>query len=648
MKQIKTNSWFTLVELIVVITILVILWTIAFISLEWYSSQARDSKRLSDVQNIKTSLELFSLNTWEYPTPDLWVDVLYDTEIVWKQWIVWDNVTSNLSRNLNKKPIDPLTESEYIYSLMTWWTKYELLSIYESVLVSDNNLLSTANAENQLYPKIDWTYNWIFVKTTNYYIPTPSIINSELNWIWWELTDSNIKSQIITGWENNIDNIWIDTKIWWLDWMNLEVFSWTLDEVWEDDNLNKRNLLEKIQNAYSWTVLSNNWVYKEIVNIDLASLGTVIYLMDNLIYNKWKLTWIITQKICEAANWVWIPSNYDVYIWSNQSKSWFCISPTVNFWDSNDWFDWISWNWWWDYDRNRYNWWDTEIYTDMMDSWLVDSLWYGWQTRKLESPDWYTCKRLWDATKWYTNNLNIDNKLWEDTLENRMRYLSKYKNTYDNIISSAIDWIDFWTIWPINGHAIPALYLADCIDWKNDLTKSMTYTHKDNTIEEITYEEYSEDVDLLEMWWEENSSNLSSSIYQNRQKYLTAWTQQSWSHLPSAFSYIDNETAWWELQIWSLTNWEYFQNDNVKWEYQMACENNYLWIVYWDDATKQYRWWEDHLNSERIWLSAIGESDGSLWWKTARLIVPGWCWGFQRLSTGHRGGTESARFVIRP
>jgi prepilin-type N-terminal cleavage/methylation domain-containing protein len=69
MKQ--TNfKWFTLVELIVVITIIAILWTIAFITLQWYSAQARDSKRLSDIQNIKKSLELFSLNTWKYPLPD--------------------------------------------------------------------------------------------------------------------------------------------------------------------------------------------------------------------------------------------------------------------------------------------------------------------------------------------------------------------------------------------------------------------------------------------------------------------------------------------------------------------------------------------------------------------------------------------------
>jgi len=44
---------FTLVELIVTITILAILWTIGFISLQWYSQDARDATRLSDIWNIK-------------------------------------------------------------------------------------------------------------------------------------------------------------------------------------------------------------------------------------------------------------------------------------------------------------------------------------------------------------------------------------------------------------------------------------------------------------------------------------------------------------------------------------------------------------------------------------------------------------------
>ncbi len=52
----NTNSAFTLVELIVVITILAVLGTIAFISLQGYSADARNSKRTSDINNIQSAM----------------------------------------------------------------------------------------------------------------------------------------------------------------------------------------------------------------------------------------------------------------------------------------------------------------------------------------------------------------------------------------------------------------------------------------------------------------------------------------------------------------------------------------------------------------------------------------------------------------
>jgi len=54
----NTNKGFTLVELIVVITILAILGTIAFISLQGYSQDAKNSKVLNDVRSIVTAVEV--------------------------------------------------------------------------------------------------------------------------------------------------------------------------------------------------------------------------------------------------------------------------------------------------------------------------------------------------------------------------------------------------------------------------------------------------------------------------------------------------------------------------------------------------------------------------------------------------------------
>lgn len=56
----NTKKAFTLVELIVVITILAILGTIAFISLQGYSGDAKNSKVTSDLRNIASAIETTS------------------------------------------------------------------------------------------------------------------------------------------------------------------------------------------------------------------------------------------------------------------------------------------------------------------------------------------------------------------------------------------------------------------------------------------------------------------------------------------------------------------------------------------------------------------------------------------------------------
>ncbi|MDP2090848.1 MAG: SBBP repeat-containing protein [Candidatus Gracilibacteria bacterium] len=134
----KNNKGFTLVELIVVITILAILGTIAFISLQGYSSDARDSTRISDISSIKTSLELFNLEAGKYPNPTAGVNITYSGAIVWNQGTIGETVHANLSK-LNKIPLDPSTNKEYTYSVINNKNEYEIGGIIEGDTISMNN-----------------------------------------------------------------------------------------------------------------------------------------------------------------------------------------------------------------------------------------------------------------------------------------------------------------------------------------------------------------------------------------------------------------------------------------------------------------------------------------------------------------------------
>lgn len=63
----SSNSGFTLIELLVVIAIIGILSTLAVVSLQGARSRARDAKRISDVRQIQTALELHLNDAGFYP-----------------------------------------------------------------------------------------------------------------------------------------------------------------------------------------------------------------------------------------------------------------------------------------------------------------------------------------------------------------------------------------------------------------------------------------------------------------------------------------------------------------------------------------------------------------------------------------------------
>ena len=67
-KKIRNSKGFTLIELLVVIAIIGLLATLAVVSLNNARQKSRDAKRVSDIRQIQTALDLYFLDQNAYPT----------------------------------------------------------------------------------------------------------------------------------------------------------------------------------------------------------------------------------------------------------------------------------------------------------------------------------------------------------------------------------------------------------------------------------------------------------------------------------------------------------------------------------------------------------------------------------------------------
>lgn len=186
-------SGFTLVELIVVITILVVLGTIAFISLGWYAGNARDGSRVSDIANISKSLDVVYARTSTYPKPDHSFSVTYSWGALWTQGTIGSsvvNILGSAGAKISKAPVDPLlTTKEYVYSLVADGKAYQVKSDWEGENIvykttRNNFWIDQAQAAtgNPAITYINGNYGWLAIKTqtggTTCILAVPSIITS--------------------------------------------------------------------------------------------------------------------------------------------------------------------------------------------------------------------------------------------------------------------------------------------------------------------------------------------------------------------------------------------------------------------------------------------------------------------------------------
>lgn len=125
----KNIRWFTIVELVVAMTILLVLTGLWFYSYTQNVVDARDSVRISDIASVSSQLKLYKKARWAYPLPGDSFNILNQWRIVGIQWLLNENVTLT---TLDKIPYDPSAEIPYVYSVTRNKQEFQLALTLES------------------------------------------------------------------------------------------------------------------------------------------------------------------------------------------------------------------------------------------------------------------------------------------------------------------------------------------------------------------------------------------------------------------------------------------------------------------------------------------------------------------------------------
>jgi hypothetical protein len=119
------------VELIVVITILSILGTIGFLSIQGYSASARDGSRISNLSNLQKGLVLWKVVAGTFPMPEDAVTLTASGVTIGYQGFARDR-TASLSKLSPGATRDPLDAGMYLtYAVNAGQTKMQAMAFLE-------------------------------------------------------------------------------------------------------------------------------------------------------------------------------------------------------------------------------------------------------------------------------------------------------------------------------------------------------------------------------------------------------------------------------------------------------------------------------------------------------------------------------------
>lgn len=173
--QIINFKAFTLVELIVVITIVWILSTVGFVSYSGYLTWARDSNRISQLTKLSDSLQTYAASK-SLPLPDdaISISLSWSSDIISYQWYAWVDVLETIDyTNWGK---DPKDDSYFVYYLTKDRKKLQLLTYLEDGFAWNFSPIwseTYAIDYQDRFPKWYWSELWLLLSAEEETVNTP-------------------------------------------------------------------------------------------------------------------------------------------------------------------------------------------------------------------------------------------------------------------------------------------------------------------------------------------------------------------------------------------------------------------------------------------------------------------------------------------
>lgn len=273
----KSILGFTIVELIVVVSILGILGLMAFTSITGYVSSARDAVRAADISSLFRGMETAVIKNGAYPTPDNAFTVAYSGGSVWMQGTAGDSVfriMDSVGVRSSKKLTDPLLGTEYGYATLAYGKAYQFRADWEgdALVRSDPTMTSSVYAApgNPTIAYIKGNYTGYVAKTLTggmtCILAVPSLIVSQSGAA---LTGSvdflSLSNRFLMHGQSNTQGVKFTPQPG-LCFSNLPT---------DDSRFGITNIMRSLQNAYTGTDLVSNPSISSILSTQSGALVTL-------------------------------------------------------------------------------------------------------------------------------------------------------------------------------------------------------------------------------------------------------------------------------------------------------------------------------------------------------------------------------------